>query len=467
VPAPVIGPGSMLVIGGVLALTLAGALAANSPDSYRLTLAIALGANLLVLAARWPRAAVVATLLFLPFLALTRRLLIEDAGWTRYDPLLLVAPVVAVFLIARLFLLERRDVAPDVLSKLVLALLALILLQSFNPMQGSISAGAGGFMFLGVPLLWFFIGREIADRSIVQPLLYCVVVFAVAIGAYGLWQTDVGMPVWDRAWVDLGGYQALNVYGVTRAFGTFSSSAEYALFLGVAIAIAVAMLVHWRVAFAFAIPLLAVPLFLAGGRGVLVLTVVASLFAIGMRTRSLRSAALIVVLGIVAAVALLSSYAPPAGSPTSSSDNPFVTRQIGGLTNPLDPEHSTLLSHVDLVVGGVKEGLVHPFGQGTSVTNIAADRFGIGSAAKGTEVDVSNAFVSLGLFGGLLFIAVVLVAYRQIVVTYLRRPDPALLAVMALLIVLAGQWLNGGHYALAPLTWLLIGWAASKAAPRA
>ena len=42
---------------------------------------------------------------------------------------------------------------------------------------------------------------------------------------------------------ELNGYEALSVFGVTRAFGTFSSSAEYAIFLGVAVAVSVAMLV--------------------------------------------------------------------------------------------------------------------------------------------------------------------------------------------------------------------------------
>ena len=275
-----------------------------------------------------------------------------------------------------------------------------MLLQSFNPMLGSLTAGAGGFMFLGIPLLWFFVGREIADRRLVDLGLYCVVGLAVAIGAYGLWQTEVAMPSWDAAWVDLNGYEALSVYGVTRAFGTFSSSAEYGIFLGVAVAISAAMLVHRRAIFALTIPFLVFPLFLASGRGVVVLAVLATLVAVGLRTRNTRLALLIVVAGLAVAVVGLRSYgsgAEASSYSSSSSSNPFVAHQVTGLTNPLDPEHSTLLAHADLVVEGVKQGFLHPFGQGTAVTNIAADRFGIGSTIKGTEVDVSNAFVSLGL----------------------------------------------------------------------
>jgi hypothetical protein len=231
------------------------------------------------------------------------------------------------------------------------------------------------------------------------------------------------------------------------------------------VAISSAMLVHRRAIFALTIPFLVVPLFLASGRGVIVLAALATLVALGLRTRNTRLALLIVVVGLAAAVVGLRSYgsgSEASSSSSNSSSNPLVTHQVSGLTNPLDPEHSTLLVHADLVVGGVKQGILHPFGQGTAVTNIAADRFGIGSTTKGTEVDVSNAFVSLGLVGGLLFLALVIATFRGAVLSYLRHPDPALLAVIAVLIVTAGQWLNGGFYAVAPLTWFFIGWATSR-----
>jgi hypothetical protein len=446
---------ALLAGGGVAVAAMLGAVAANQPSFYRYTLAAALAVNLLILASRWPRVAALATLLFLPFLALMRRLLITDAGWTQYDPMLLVAPLVVIFLVAKLFLLERRNAAPDRLSTLIVALLALCLLQSFNPMVGNITAGAGGFMFLGVPLLWFFIGREIADRRLVVTLLYCVAVLGVGIGVYGLWQTEVGLPPWDTAWVELNGYQALNVYGATRGFGTFSSAAEYGLYLGVATVICVAMALHRRSLFVLAIPPLAISLFMASGRGVFVLTVFGALIAVGLRTRNTRLAVAVVIVGLIASGIGVRVFAP------ETADDPLVRHQVHGLTNPLDAEHSTLIAHVGLVISGFEQGILHPFGQGTAVTNIAADRFGIGSQAKGTEVDVSNAFVSLGLFGGLLFIAIILGIFARTIGAYLRQSDPALLAIAALLVVSMGQWLNGGYYALAPLVWFLVGWAVS------
>ena len=288
--------------GAVAAAAVIGALAANHPAYWRLTLAVALAANLIIVgvalaARRGPAHAVVLAVVGDGPAAAD-----PGRGLDAVRPAAAGGPLVAIFLIARIFLLERRELAPNGISKLVVALLVLMLLQSFNPMLGSMTAGAGGFMFLGIPLLWFFVGREIADRRLVLVVLYCVVGLAVAIGAYGLWQTEVAMPSWDTAWVDLNGYQALSVYGVTRAFGTFSSSAEYGIFLGVAVAISAAMLVHRRAIFALTIPFLVFPLFLASGRGVIVLAVLATLVAVGLRTRNTRLALLIVVAGLAVAL---------------------------------------------------------------------------------------------------------------------------------------------------------------------
>jgi hypothetical protein len=341
----------------------------------------------------------------------------------------------------------------------------LTVIQSINPLQGSLTAGLGGFMFLGVPLLWFFIGRQLADRTLVIQLIYCVVGLAVIIGAYGLWQTEVGLPSWDSAWVHVNGYVALDVYGVTRAFGTFSSSAEYALFIGVALAMSVAMLLHRRGVFVLAIPILATSVFLASGRGVLVLTLLAALVVAGLRTRNMRLTLAIVIVGFLVGTLAVKSYAPPASQNPYRSDDPLASHQLGGLANPLSPEHSSLPGHVDIALRGLRQGISHPFGQGTAVTNIAGSRFGVGSSTKGTELDVSNAFVSLGFLGGLLFIALVIVVFQRAVTSYFVRPDPAVLAIIGLLIVSTGAWLNGGHYAVAPLTWFLIGWATTQSAP--
>ena len=132
----------------------------------------------------------------------------------------------------KLFFLERRPLAPDLLSKLILLFMGLSVVQIANPRGGGVLVGMRGLLYVTVPLMWFFIGRELLDQSATVRLMRLVVVLGVVVAAYGLLQSQLVHPVWDRAWVDqvatVRGYSSLNVGGTLRSFGTFSSSGEYA-----------------------------------------------------------------------------------------------------------------------------------------------------------------------------------------------------------------------------------------------
>src|SRR5688572_25968531 len=68
------GMAGALRVGAIIGAAVAvGVLAAGYPETWRLALAVGVGVNLLVLANRWPSAAVYLTLMLLPFLGLTRR----------------------------------------------------------------------------------------------------------------------------------------------------------------------------------------------------------------------------------------------------------------------------------------------------------------------------------------------------------------------------------------------------------
>jgi hypothetical protein len=453
--APPRATGGMAATVVLLALAaFAGAVAAVAPGLLRPLFAAAFALALLTLCLTRPRAGLVATIGFLTALAMIRRLLIADAGWASLDPLLLVGPLVAGVLCVRIFLLERRPIAPDVLSKLVITVLVITVLQIFNPMSGSVLAGLVGFLFFGMPLLWFFVGRELVDESLADTIMGSVVALAVVVGLYGLSQTQIGFPSWDRAWIDLAlgaGYSSLSIGNQTRAFGTFSSSAEYSLFLGAALACAAAFVLRGRAQWGLAIPILAVALFLASARGALVLTGLAIAVLAALRPRRL---ALAVAVAVVA-VAVAYGSASVLGSALSTSGNALVEHQVNGLTDPLDSKDSTLKVHIELFLKGIDFGLNHPLGAGVGVIGEAA-KVGSGNRGASTEFDVSNAFVSSGLVGGLLYTVLVAVAVlRGIQGWFAGRAT--LLPILGIMVSTAGYWLIGGHYLLAPLTWMLIG----------
>ena len=434
---------------------------ANRPDLLRLAFAGAFVAAILAVAVRRPAAAVFLTLLALPFEALFRRLLIDDAGFGGNDPLILTGPLISIVLFASLFFVRRRPLVTDALSGFVLVFVGLGFLGILNPAGRGIAVEAGGLLFLTMPLLWFFLGRELGSPELVARLFRYLVGIAIVVGAYGLWQTEFGFPSWDALWWNLAqspSYQSLTVGSSLRPFSTFSSNQEYALWLACAIAVAVASALHGRGTLILAVPVLTVALLYASVRSTLVLGVLAITMALGLRSRRLPVAAAIVVIGMGAAFGALQVYG--AAATEAASGNELVARQVSGLANPLDPRQSTFLLHWDMYVGGIQTGIRTPLGYGPGSTNLAVAKLGGTANVGSTEIDVSNAFVSLGLLGGLTFIGILFLAFRDVTRRYLSGEALAL-PVLALLVVCLGQWLTGGLYALMPLFWFVLGWGSA------
>ena len=89
------------------------------------------------------------------------------------------------------YILEDRPLVTDLLTKLVLGIIALGLVQVVNPFaSGGVLANLGGLIFLAVPLLWFFIGRAVGEDRSVALLLKVVVAVALIVGLYGVYQTE-------------------------------------------------------------------------------------------------------------------------------------------------------------------------------------------------------------------------------------------------------------------------------------
>ena len=431
------------------------------PDRLRLLIAVSFIVMMLAVAVRRPAAAAFLTLAALPFEALIRRLLISQAGWGGNDPLILIGPVISIALFASLFLARRRPLVTDALSGFVLVFIGLAVLGVLNPAGRGIAVELGGVLFIAAPLLWFFLGRELGSPLLVRRLLVMMVAIALVVSAYGLWQTQVDLPDWDETWVHLTtspSYRSLNVGRALRPFSTFSSNQEYALWIAGALSVAVAGALHGRAALILAVPVLATAVLFASVRSALVLAVLAITVVLGLRTRRLPLAAAIVVVGIGVAFAGLQFYGSVASQAAAASGNPLIARQVSGLVNPLDPRQSTLLLHVDLVVAGLRSGVTSPLGAGPGATNLAVARLGGDPTVGSTEIDVSNAFVSLGLLGGLTFLGILVLGFTAVVRRYLAGEALAL-PVLALLVVCLGQWLTGGLYALMPLLWFLLGWA--------
>ncbi len=424
----------------------------------RVGLAALITTVLVIVSLRSPSWGSVLTLAFLVVLGMVRRLLIPLIGWSSFDPLLVVGPTVSLALVGRLVLMRRRPLAADWVSKAVVALIAVSVLEIFNPLGGGPVVGAIGLLFVGAPLAWFFIGRELMDGPVLLAIAWGTVALGVAVGLYGLAQSYIGFPPWDKAWIDLTGYAALYITAsAIRGFGTFASASEYTYFLAIALVIAVGAVLHGRIWALLPIPILAIAILYATSRGVVLAALVAIVAIAGLRTR--RLPLMLSVWLVAGAGALGAWYALGGAAETAAiqSGDPFVIHQVSGLADPLNPDTSTLSGHLQTMIAGASYAVQNPLGTGTATSNLASAK--TGGAGFGTEVDVIDEFIDLGFLGGALFLVVMAAVLAGAVRAYLRTHDVAALCVVGALVVGLGHWLTGGHYAVAPLIWFLAGGA--------
>lgn len=446
----------------VMAVVTVG-VASTSPPLLRAAIAIPATALLVTVCMRSYRRALIILLVWLATFGTIRRLLLASGATEGDDPLLLVAPIVVGLLVV---VAARKGAfrGQTRLTKNVLILSGLVIFAAVNPLQGGVAVGAGGLLFVIVPILWFWVGRGLVDDALLTRVLRVISILAVGAAVYGLVQVYRGFPRWDERWIETKGYAALFIDKSVRPFASFSSSSEYVGLLAIGIVIWALQLrrAERRPLAVAALTVLAWAMTVASVRGALVVVPI----ALGMTFATSRGFGLgrtaaagiggLFVLGIV-----VSQFdASGAGGAQTSA---LVSRQISGLSDPFDPDKSTLPLHVEALADGLAEGLRNPIGQGLGVITLAGERFGSTNAS--TDVDPSNVAVAMGIPGLLAYGAVVFVGIRLAFRRARRQRDILTLAVVGVSLVTLFQWLNGGNYAVAPLPWLLLGWLDRPGSP--
>jgi hypothetical protein len=386
-----------------------------------------------------------------------RRILNTIAPIPHSDPLLLVGPLA----IAVLFVAAARRGAFDNrswLASAVLALNVLTIVGALNPLQGGLATGFGGLFFVLVPMMAFWIGRGLFDDHAVGAVLKLFAVLSIPAALYGLLQTFSGFPPWDSAWIAAHrtDYGAITVHDVPRAFASFSGGSEYATFLAIGLVVWAAFgltPVLAPVAIG-AIGMLAFAVFWEGSRGIVVTGLIALAMMVGARAGVRLKWSLM--LSAVLIVLLPSAVGYIVGAGYSGTDSPLINRQVQGLQNPTDSGESTLDSHVNLLTDGLRSAITEPVGRGTGAITLAGVKYGGVNAS--TEADPSNAAVAWGIPGLIAYVIIFATGlWRGYRLAFMRR-DWLAAAALAIVILTASQWLNGGQYAVAFLPWLLLGW---------
>jgi hypothetical protein len=497
------GAGAALLGSAILGLGLGVSLSLDLDGAAGPRLAVALATGLLlgVLAGVRPGACPPLVLaLLLPLLGLARRLLDAAGAEAAYDPLLLVAPLSSAWLAAQLAVTARpalqQALGRSVPARLVLLLAAYLALQAVNPLQGNLLAGLGGALFFLGPLPWFVLGLAGVAPAALARLVRLVALGAAASALSGLGQLVFGFLPAEQAWLSRSGYPSLGVGGFVRPFGTFTSAEEWSRFLelGAVLAVAFALVPPSAAPRGAGTPrrawlrqpvwlgcaaLCLAGLVASGVRSSLFGALVGLLVALvlGVRTPAGRGAVLLgaaaLVPGLVVAGGLTAG--PGTGVLATTAAEALLRQTWRGLVNPLG--EPTLW----LRLASWQEILTHdlvarPLGAGLGAASLAAQKFG-GPPGVGAESYLFSLLVAGGLPAGLLFLAVAGAALGR----SLGRaaggartgaggappPDGTAVAVAAGLAALLVNSVAGSTLVLpgvAPLGWLLLGWALGPAA---
>lgn len=441
----------------LLTATAVGVLVTD-PAWLRLTITATVGFGLLVVAMRFPPHLVVGALVvWLTVLGLLRRLssgISPKEAWG--DPLLLVGPAVWVVLTLRAMHHGGREDRSR-LTTSVLMLGGLLAASTFNPLQGGPIVGFSGALLVVVPIGAFFVGRALLGDQALVKLLWLTALLGLAAAAYGLVQTFSGFPSWDRAWIVNEGYTALRVGGTIRAFASFSAASEYATFLGIAVVawLALGRGVLRLPLLAGALAFLGVALWYESSRGIIVLTLAAVGAMLAARARLRLSRALVLGIVLLATLPATIDRLTPDRPSAAQGSAELARHQVEGLTDPFG-ERSTLPSHIFLVQGGIRSAFTNPIGHGVGSITLSAGKYG--GVAGTAEGDPGRVPFAAGFPGLLAYVAVLCFGIGRAYRLAATRGDPLSLAALGIVVVTFLQWLNGGHYAVAFWAWLALGW---------
>lgn len=428
-------------------------------EAQRALLTLSIAAILYATLHYAPMAGVPLILTYLAGMGALKRYLIPFLGYSSLDPLLLAQPLIIGLVFTNLAI-RRRIPTDTLLSKLIAALLIFMAAEVANPLQGGVTIALSGILFYIVPVLWFYCGRTVGTKALVERLLRTVVAIALLGAVYGLWQQFVGFSDIEKQWIEatnLGDGQYIG-NGILRVFSIFSAFAEYVAFLGIGAVISFAMLLRQNRFAIFPFMFLLGSIFLSSSRGALLMTLFGCTLVWAVQGRHQRSwaprlalAAFLGVAGLVTGLTQIKSV-----DIQDDTAETIVQFQARGILGASSKQQSTGIAHGNLVLSGIRRGFVNPLGIGLGSTTIAAGKFGISNGGS-SEFDLGDIFISCGALGGILYTVIVLYTiWRAMRAWHLRR-DMISLCIFAILLSSTGAWLMGARYSSCMLIWFLIG----------
>jgi hypothetical protein len=379
------------------------------------------------------------------------------------DTLLIVGAIVTIYISLPLFFGLKLS---DNTSKAVLALMAVMVLEIFNPRQGPLAVGLAGALFYIIPFLWFWIGRQYATEKILYALIYKVFVpLGVIAALLGIVQTYIGFLPWEEIWVKSMGHMYELSAGHFRSFGFSTNTIEYTSVLLIATTCIIAAFLNGRRTYILLLAIMLPAILLASSRGLIVKLVFTCAMLWAVLGKKGKAWIPRLIFALVLGLGLIVYSATRAESSSDTVETEDVTTAqsatshvTGGLAHPFDEKHSTAGFHVQIIGEAILRGFTYPIGYGLGSVTLAANKFsGENAAMVSSEFDISDAFTAMGFVGGLLYLYIVLVILRDAMEYTRTGPSTLSLPILGILVGLIGGWTGLGQYPVGPFMMFLLG----------
>lgn len=396
---------------------------------------------------------------YLALMGFFRRALIPIAGWSAFDPLLILGPIMTV-IIAFILLWENKKIISVPLEKpdkMMNILLVIGCFQILNPFSGSLIAGVIASIYIIIPWLWYYIAFYKITRRDVNNIFNIVEGIGVLIAAYGIFQSFYGLLPFEMKWVEITGYAALYLADdMVRAIGTFPSAQEFVYFTMITFIVGFTRLLTGRFfLFHFFVVIVTLfSIFLASARTVIFFMAIAIFLVIGLKMKTVLRM-IISSICAISVIAMIWLSLPKIDPNWFGVAAPAVEHMIVGLIDPLS-EDQTGLGHIERFVDGLFSIFTNPVGYGIASITTAANK-STTTTAMSTEVDISNMVVALGI-GGIIYSLIVVVTIFKTIRLINTHKEGEYLIILGIFIASLGQWLNGGFYLCSIIIWLLVGW---------
>jgi hypothetical protein len=333
-----------------------------------------------------------------------------------------------------------------------------------------------GFKSFGMHVFCFFVALYyLRTREDIKIFITITLIHAVVISSYGLWQQFVGVPMWDKIWVESFFSLERDIYMYIgtdfswenmRKFSLMLTPVSTACFYVIAIMLSLSLrgVISFRkrmfvdVAMFLIIP----ALFYTFIRGCWTAAVVGIIvFFFLQRFYYLRKNVSLLVLFILATLFIISQIFPFPNTSLIEKINPLIAERLYSMINPLSD--SAMVARFSIWKYVIYEAGSNPFGFGIGSTGGTQSRMLQGDDALIVDSLFMKILYELGWAGMIVFIIILIVVIREAVI-YFHIKDSYLNSIRIAILTAIAAIMTEGYFApileypcIAKYFWLLLG----------